>query len=256
MAITYVGGKAAGVAGSTATDTTVDLSTGLTGGSNTGVSADDLVIVNYSVGIAGTVQITIRDPSSVAYPLVTANNAQVQGSDNNDAMMRVGYKFMPSTPDASVILGPTGATSDQGAYAIHVWRGVSKIQTFDNVTTTAVGNNTSRPNPPAITPRTSDAMIVCCAAGAAADASVAFTFASANNLLQSFNAGTVEVRAAILSRTTVTRFVAVDQAASTTGSATTADSWAALTMSLRASGSEISFLPPVGLSSFRHLLVR
>lgn len=253
MPITYVGGAAAGVTGSTATNTDVDLSAGLTGGSNTGVSAGDLVIVNYSVGTAGTRTLTINDPAAVPY--ILPSGAQVAGSDNFDAILRVGYKFMPDTPDAFVRLGPTGATADAGAYAIQVWRGVSPTQPLDATTTTATGNNSARPNPPAITPVSAGAFVVCCAAGAAADMSVAFTFASAENLLQATFAATNDVRAAIMSRTWTSG--AIDQAGDTTGSNTASDSWAALTMALRPAGSEKSSTPINRLRhSFQHLLVR
>jgi hypothetical protein len=229
--IAYVGGKTAGIPGSTATNTTVALNSGFNGGvggTNAGVQAGDLVIVSYGVGVSGAATMTINDPGAVPY--VMPNGAQLAGSDNNDAMLRVGYKFMPGTPDANVVLGPTGATANGGAYAIHVYREVNPETPFDVTTTTAVGNNTGRPNPPAITPITRGSVVVV-ATSSAAGTAVALTFAGATNLQQSLQAATVDGQASLATYAWTSG--ALDPAASTTGSSTTADSWAALTMALR-----------------------
>ena len=255
MAIEYVGGKAGAIAGSTATNTDISLSTGLAGGLAAGVSTGDLVIATYVIGTAGTRTPSIVDPSAVAY---IAPWGQSTGSDNFDAMLRMGYKFMPATPDAIVRFGPTGATADGGAYAIQVWRGVSLTQPMDLSArgVNAQGGNTARPNPASVQPLSSGAIVVAGVGGAAADMSVAFAFTTVDNLIQATQAATNDARAAMMSRAW-SGSGAVDIAVATAGSNTTSDSWASTVIALRPAGSEklgAPFAPP--LQSFQHLLVR
>jgi hypothetical protein len=254
MAITYVGGKAAGIAGAASGNTTVDLTAGLTGGSNVGVSAGDMVIVAYNAASTGALgALLIQDPSAVAYTLVSA---QIFANDNFDTNLRVAYKFMPTTADANVALGPTGATANGGAYAIHVWRGVSPTQTFDVASATANANNTARADPPSITPITTGAVVVAAAGAANGDMTVAFTFAGVANLIQSTQAATNDPRTALMSVAWTSG--AVNIAASSTGSNTGSESWGAITMALRPAGSEKSLLAvnAIRRAPFQHMIVR
>lgn len=185
MAITYVGGKT-GVLVSAATadnTTTVTLSSGLTGGSNTGVSAGDIVVV--TVGSSGTADYVLfaRDPSSVAYTLV-ASELYVNSSQR-DANMRVMYKFMPATPDASVIICPSGALAAHASYVIQVFRGVDPVTPLDVTALTATGTGNVSADPPSITPVTTGAFVVCAGVGAASDSATnaAYTNASLTNVV-------------------------------------------------------------------------
>ncbi len=222
--LTYVGGKSAAFAGSTGTNTNVALNSGLAGGVAASVSAGDFVIIAYAVGSTADRALTISGYTLVASELY-ANGTTY------DANLRVAYKFMPSTPDTTAVLGPTGATADGGAYAVHVWRNVDPTNPLDVTPTTATGTGTSRANPPAITPATPGAVVLAASAGAAATGTTAYVFASSANLVQANQAATNDGRAALASYSWTSG--ALDPAASSAGSNNAADSWASITMALR-----------------------
>ena len=150
--IQYVGGQGAGFAGKTSA-TTVTFA--LTGGLDKRPAPGDLVMVSYVVG--GTVDrtLTITNPSAVAYTYL----ADLYQNDTYDANMRVGYRFMPATPETTLILSQTFAITDAGRYTIHVFRGVDAGTPMDTAAQTAGAIDTRLANPAAITPSTSGAWI-------------------------------------------------------------------------------------------------
>jgi hypothetical protein len=158
MAIQFVGGAVAAKVGATSGNTTISLSAGLTGGIASAVSAGDLVIAAFGTGSAADRTLAITDGTN-PYTLI-ASELFVNGTDE-DQNLRVAYKFMGSTPDASTTFGPTGNTADAGAMAVYVFRGVDPTTPLDVTPTTATGTGSLRPNPPAITPATAGAFIVC-----------------------------------------------------------------------------------------------
>jgi hypothetical protein len=154
--IQYVGGHAEGFAGTTS-NVTIFIDD-LLGGLASAPAAGDLVIVYFGTG------------SSVDRNLVVADYTEIvelYANDIYDANLVVAYKFMGGTPDFSFVLtGGTLNTSDAGAVAVQVWRGVDPATPFDVTQTTATGIDTVRCDPPAITPTTSGAVIVSGGAGA------------------------------------------------------------------------------------------
>lgn len=148
--ITYVGGKTMGVP-DTAGFQTLSI-TGLTGGSDTAPAAGDIVIVAYATGY----------PTSNTDVQVTGYTeiADLYANDTIDTNFGAFYKIMGSTPDTTISVSPTGGSGEGGVVAIHVWRGVNSTTPLDVATTTATGLNSCLPNPPAITPVTSGAVII------------------------------------------------------------------------------------------------
>jgi len=168
MAITYVGGRGAGRAGSTST-VDVPINVGLAGGSGAGALAGDLVVVTVCTGTQA------RQPGLVpsGYTPLTANLTTDTTYDTN---VQTSYKFMPGTPDTVVTIPSTGHIDDGQGYAIQVFRGVDPSTPMDVTPQYIVetGVNTI-PDPPAIEPVTAGAWIVCCGGGAGATAAALTT---------------------------------------------------------------------------------
>ncbi len=156
-AMQYVGGKAAGFAGFTAGTQNISL-TDLSGGLASSPSNGDIIVVAYGVSSGADLTLTITDNAATDYTYL----CDLYSDDNFDANLRVGYKIASS--DTNLLLGPTSASSLAGAVAIHVWRPINATP-IDVTTTTATGTNTSRANPPSITPVTPGAVIIACGCG-------------------------------------------------------------------------------------------
>ena len=148
----YVGGRTQSGSGTTL-NFTISL-TSLTGGTNSSPQEGDMVIV--AIELSGTTNKSYR----------ISGFTQIVDLYNNrtfDSNLQVGYKFMGSTPDSSVtITGGTGSTADAYAAVVHVWRLIDSTTPLDVSVTTASGSGFI-PNPPAITPVSSNSVIVVCA---------------------------------------------------------------------------------------------
>lgn len=188
MAISYVGGKTGGFVGSVTVGATPALNSGLTGGSDSAVSAGDLVIVTVGYGTnSGTPSPAIVTPSGY-----TALTVQRENTDTYDTSHQVCYKFMPSTPDTSVTIPPSTNSSWAGTYTVQVFRGVDQTTPLDVSTVYATGTNTAQANPPSITPVTAGAWIVAMASGAEASVLSTYTSSDLTNFLTSANADTID----------------------------------------------------------------
>lgn len=233
MAIGYVGGRTAGFVGSVSTAVTVALDSGLTGGSGSGVSAGDLVVVGVGFGGTGvgSPSVAITTPSGH-----TALTPQYATSATYDTAHGVSYKIMGGTPDASVTIPPSTNTAWGGSYVIHVFSGVDATTPMDVAAVYALASSVAnpKPNPPAITPTTAGAWIV--AIGHAATSSAPATFGSSDlsGFLSSYGDDSTdsEVGGGYYSSWTSGAF---DPAAFTGGggSASANQSWAATTLALR-----------------------
>ena len=148
--LTFVGGSATGVAGTTSN---INFSlTSLTGGLATAPADGDLVIAVICIGSTTDRSYRISGYNQVSDILVT---------DTEVTNLQVGYKFMTSTPDTQVtITGGSGSSFDGIAIAIHVWRNVDTVTPLDVTSVEATFTNTANPNPSAITPVTKGAQIL------------------------------------------------------------------------------------------------
>lgn len=106
----------------------------------------------------------------------TAAHTALYNTDTNASNFQVSYKVMGSTPDTSVAIPASNATTAGVAYAIYVFRGVNTTTPHSATPTTAGAGNTGVANAPAITPTAGDtgAWIVAFA-GAAVAAGAVFT---------------------------------------------------------------------------------
>lgn len=225
MALTYVGGNVASKVGATSGNSTISLTT-LTGGSGSAAQTGDLVIAIYATGSTADRTLSITDGTN-AYTLVEELYSNIAGYDTN---LRVAYKRLTAA-DTSVTFGPTGNTADAGAMAVHVWRGINTAQILDVTSTTATGSGGVLATPPAITPVTSGAIVIC-AAGAATGVGAVYTASQLSNFRSATGADTNDAIVGVGSFAwTSGQFTPTQwsNSATSTGTAT----WAAVTMALR-----------------------
>lgn len=156
--INYVGGYTSTQVGTASGTFNVSL-TSLSGGLASSPSKNDLVIVSVASGSTADRDLGV---TTSGYTEI----ADLYSDDTYDTNLSVNYKIMGSTPDTSVDVTVSQNTSDALTVTISVWRGVDTTNSLDVTPTTSTGNNTGRPTPPAITPTTENAKIVCIGAGA------------------------------------------------------------------------------------------
>jgi hypothetical protein len=116
----------------------------------------DLVIVVTT--IAHSAQMadgTLTPTTPTGYQGVYSPN--LGANDSHDSNTQASYKFMGATPDTSVAIRASPATTSGCAYAIFVFRGVDTTTPFDVTPTSASAGNTGVPNAPSITPVTAGA---------------------------------------------------------------------------------------------------
>lgn len=226
MANGYVGGVVAGRTGNSNSTVDVSLSSALTGGSDSGVSAGDLVVVTVvtatqarqpSVAISGYINLTPQRTTVSTY----------------DVNIQTSYKFMPATPDSVVTIPAQGNAADGQAYAVQVFRGVDPNTTLDITPIYATGSGVNNnPNPGAITPVTAGAWILVCGGGAAATGTTLFTTATLTDFLTQNGADTNDATVGVGYYDAWTSG-AYDPAAFGGGSTSAANSWGATTIALR-----------------------
>lgn len=220
--IRYVGGRTTASSGSTS-DLVVQL-TGLTGGIGTAPVAGDLVIVY--VATASTAD---RDLVVAGYTEVT----ELYSNDVYDTNLVVAYKFMGGTPDTTfTITGGTQSASDGGSVGVQVWRNVDTSNPFDVTFTSSTGINSVRALPPAITPTTQNAVIVSGGAGASSSTQ---SYLANNNLDGFTSTGSAGTNRSVVG-TGYKRWVSgtfTPTLFEASGTDSTNNSWAAVTMALR-----------------------
>lgn len=196
------------------------------------LQADDIVLV--AVNCASTVDRTEAQLLPSGY---TAAHTDLYQNDSNDTNLLVSYKVMGASPDSSVSIPASNATTAGVAYAIYVFRGVDTSTPLDVTPVTAGAINTGIANAGAISPSSDGAWIVAVAAAAVA-AGAAFTNPSG------MSATTNHFRSATITTTTNDANIGValktdwasgsfDPAAFGGSTSTNTGSWAAVTIALR-----------------------
>lgn len=154
LGITYVGCKVSALTKAASGDTTIDLTTGLTGGSRSAVANGDLILVMVHLANTDGVGTTVKDGSAVDYSTMQAN-VSIIGTGSSLTMCR--YKFCSG--DSSVVVGPTGSSGNVGQAFVFVFDGVDQTTPSD-VTPTTFSSSAGDVNPASITPSTAGAYIV------------------------------------------------------------------------------------------------
>lgn len=230
-AIQFVGATTAGKAGATSGNTTIALNSGLSGGVASGVAEGDLVIAVFGTGATADRTLAITDGSN-NYTLI---DSELYQDDTLDTNLRVAYKFMGGTPDASTTFGPTGDANDSGAMAVYVFRGVDPTTPLDVAAVSGQAADTSRVVPPDITPSTAGAYVVI--VGAAAHNGGVDTFTS-TDLIADFatQGGTNDTNDVTIGVGHIDNWTSGATNAATWGHSqtdSTSFSWAGITLALR-----------------------
>lgn len=157
--IEFVGGSITGKLGATSGTSTIALNSGLTGGIDSAVSDNDLVIAVFATSSVSDRTLSITDGTS-EYTLI---DSELYSNDSSDTNLRVAYKFVSG--DTATTFGPTGSLADGGTMAVYVFRGVDQTTPLDVAAVSGTGINTVLSNPPSITPSTAGAFIVAIGAG-------------------------------------------------------------------------------------------
>lgn len=234
MAITFVGSKtfthAAITAQACSLTDLVDAS-----GATATLQQGDIVVLNYGVGT--TVDRTEAQMLASGYTAV-ASGVNLYQNDSNDANQLVQYKVMGASPDTSVSIPASNATTAGVACTIHAFRGVDTATPMDVTPVTAGNINTGVADAGSITPVTPGSWILACAvAGVAAGA--AFTnpagmSATTNHFRSVTNSATTtdcNVGTALKTDWTSGAF---DPAVFGGSTSTNTGSWTAVTLVLRA----------------------
>ncbi len=155
--IQYVGGRTFAFAGTT-DDVTISLSGTLSGGLATSPSSGDVAIVYFGTGSTLDNELIVSGYTEIV---------ELYANSTFDTNLVVAYRILNLFTVGSVFLtGGSRNTSNAGAVAIQVWRGVDATTPLDVTRTTSTTTSSVLCNPPAITPITSGAIIVAGGAGA------------------------------------------------------------------------------------------
>jgi hypothetical protein len=222
MALVYVGGTTGIAAGGTS-NWTVSL-TSLTGGIASSPSIGDVVVV---FGVGG------YSNSAVIYQILGVGYTAIDGlfDTGSTSAVRIDatYKRLTSA-DTTVTISPSQDTRAAAAVAIQVWRSTSTSTLIDVTTVKASGSGTGRPNPGAITPVTTGAVILA-AGGAASGAGAVFTSSDLTAFITATSPDTTDAMVgAGYNEWTGGAFDPAQFGGGTTGAG---DAWAALTIALR-----------------------
>ena len=176
-AIQYVGGKTVTITPSTSSNTTISL-TDLTGSPSPSLQAGDVVVVSYAIAAFSS---TLANVTSSGYTTI----ASLGANDTYDTNLYVGYKLMGATPDTSVTVVATAATTRGGVVAIQAYRYVDEVFPIQQPANTATFTSTVRPTPPTITPWDNDSVAVIVGAGAHNRGNVSYTTTGLTNFISS-----------------------------------------------------------------------
>lgn len=237
MAISFVGSY---VGTHAATSAQTVAFTNLRDESNAQPTLQEGDVVRVAVTCASTVDRTEAQLTPAGY---TPAHADLYANDSNDANLLVSYKVMGPTPDASVAIPASNATTAGVGYEIKVLRGVDPTNPLDVTPTTATGTNTGVANAPAITPATTGAWIDAVGAAAVAAGAVFTNPAGMDTTTNHFRSATIttttndaNIAGALYSGWTSGSY---DPAVFGGSTSTNTGSWAAVTIAwrpLRAAG--------------------
>lgn len=231
MAITFVGSYVGTHAAVSAQNVAFSL---LRNESNAQPTLQQGDIVFVAVEVASTVDRTQAQLTPSGYTAAHTDNYQ---NDSNDSNFLVSYKVMGATPDTSVDIPASNATTAGVAYAIYVFRGVDTTTPMD-ATPVVTGNiNTGVANAAAITPVTAGAWIVVFAGAAVAAGAVFTNPAGMSTTTNHFRSATIttttndaNIGGAIFTGWTSGSY---DPAAFGGSTSTNTGSWSAVTLALR-----------------------
>ena len=231
MAITFVGSHVGTHAATSAQ--TVNFSSLLNeSGGNTMPATNDIVFV--AVENASTVD---RGAGTLVPSGYTAAHTADYRNDSNDSNFQVSYKVMGATPDTTVAIPASNATTAGVGYAIYCFRGVDTTTPQDVTTQVTGAINTGIANAPSITPVTAGAWIAAFGGAAVAAGAVFTNPAGMSTTTNHFRSATITstTNDANIGGALYTAWTsgAYDPAAFGGSTSTNTGSWSAVTVALR-----------------------
>lgn len=207
--------------------------TGLTGGSGSAPIAGDLVVI-----ISGAPETA---DTNVSITTSGYTNQELYADDTRDANGVFAYKIMGGTPDTTVAIPATSASTVRGSVVARVYRGVDQTTPIDVAVTTATGANGDRANSPSITPVTAGAKILALgfATNPASTSGTATGPANMADFITVVGSGSGRSSIAGMASQDWTSG-AFDPAAWTATTNNANDSWVAFTVALRPAATSIS----------------
>lgn len=219
----YVGGYAVGIPGFTSGTTSVSL-TSLTGGVASAPATGDIIVVGYGVATSSDQTLGFTDNGGTDYTYL----CDLYQSDTYHINLRTGYKICNG--DTNLLVGPTSQDAHPGGVMVHVWRNPNGTP-IDVTTTTATGTNSTRADPPSITPVTEGAIIIACGAGSLNVITAGYTTSDLSNFVSVIGDDTNDICVGMGSK--VWTSGAFDPAVFGDSTTSASGSWAAATMALR-----------------------
>lgn len=232
MPISFVGSHVGTHAATTAQTVNFSSLRNSAGGTPT-VDEFDLVVVAVQNATAGV----NRGAGALVPAGYTAAHTALFNTDTNASNFQVSYKWMGATPDTSVAIPASNATTSGVAYAIYVFHGVHPTNPLDVTPTTAGAGNTGVANAPAITPVTAGAWIAAFGGAAVAAGAVFTNPAGMSTTTNHFRSATITTTTndANIGGALFTTWTsgAYDPAAFGGSTTTNTGSWSAVTLALR-----------------------
>ena len=228
MAIQFVGAVTGGTTAGTGS-LTISL-TALTGGIGTAPIQGDVIVVASGISAAANLDPGVTSPAAVEVADLYANGT------SNDANLSVAYIVVGATPPTSLTVVAASSNANGSSAVVGVFRGVDNINPMDVTPTTAGASGGPNPNPPSITPATTNswALAISCTSSDAAG-----TFSNSTGYTQvgdRASAGTTRsIGVQMLSRSGMTGGVLQDPTAQTYSQGGNGSSWVAATLVLRPS---------------------
>lgn len=171
--ITYVGGRTQTTLSTT--NFTVSL-TGLTGGLAASPVQGDLVVVTRAYGSLADQTLTTSNTGWTQLP-------ELYADDSFDINFSAFYKIMPVTPDTLIIFNGHPVAFQAEAIIVQVFRGVDTTTPLDVAATTSSIIDSGLPNPAAITPISTNSIILVAGGGGHNDGVDTFTASYLTNFL-------------------------------------------------------------------------
>jgi hypothetical protein len=171
--ISYVGGRSQ--TSIVAAAITVSL-TGLTGGLSTAPITGDIVLVVRTWA-------TTADQTFTTSSTGWTKLSDLYAVSTSNTNFGIFYKIMGTTPDTSIVLNQNNTTAESSSIAVYVFRGVDTTTPFDVASTTVSQTSSGIPNPPAITPTTTNSIIVVAAGTSHTGGTDTFTAGYLTNFL-------------------------------------------------------------------------
>jgi hypothetical protein len=219
--IRFVGGATALNSGQTPTFNLTSLSGGLSTAPVTG----DIVIacIAFNFPQDRNIQCTTSGYTEIA---------DLYADSSNDSQLGVYFKVL--TSDETSVAFDIGTTFAASSFAVHVWRGVDSTTPLDATTTTATGTSSGRPDAPAITTVTSNAVVIAVGANAGSTFSQALSSLTVPSGMENFYQSTVSSNRGIgIASTYRPTAGAYDPPAFGGGSSSSSNSFCAATLALR-----------------------